>query len=202
MGQTQSKNNDQALESRQYQYEQEKETDKQKIGPGREFSFSFGKKQDIPKRLKLPRSSNYIEAVQAADLLTANDEAIIAKLKENMDEDAVEELAEMSAEELAEELMRSVREELETALEEMREAADNTLLGVLSKCYIGGCDVHAISCEGCILNHFKTSEGLPDGMEAGRKVFHQYPDCSCVEVYGKYCLVIDYDGTVTQVQNN
>ena len=121
MNQNQQKGSGDAAETRQYQYEEQKESKQQSV-PNRTFQFSFGGKQDIPKKLKMPRSMNYIEAVQAADLLTANDEAIIAKLKENMDEDAVDELSEMSAEELAKELMRSIREELSDTLNEMKAA--------------------------------------------------------------------------------
>lgn len=98
MNQSQQKGNDQAAQNRQYQYEQQQEKQQQSV-PNRAFQFTFGKKQDIPKQLKMPRSLNYIEAVQAADLLSANDEAIIAKLKEKMDADSVDELSEMTAEE-------------------------------------------------------------------------------------------------------
>ena len=195
MNQSQQKGNDRAAENRQYQYEQEKETQQQSV-PNRAFQFTFGKKQDVPKKLKMPRSMNYVEAVQAADLLTANDEAIIAKLKDNMDEEAVEELSEMTAEELAEELMRSIREELADSLKEMK---DTRLLGVLTQCFIPGCDVHAISSEGEIINHFNENLPLPDGLEPGRKAYHQYPDCASVEVYSSFCLVINNDGSVTQV---
>ena len=195
MNQSQQKGNDQAAQNRQYQYEHQQEKQQQSV-PNRAFQFTFGKKQDIPKQLKMPRSLNYIEAVQAADLLSANDEAIIAKLKERMDADSVDELSEMTAEELAEELMRSLREELADTLSELKECR---LLGVLSKCYIDGCDVHAISQEGEIIDHFKVGVPLPDGLEAGRKVFNQYPKCANIEVYTNYCLVINNDGSVTQV---
>lgn len=196
MNQNQQKSSDQAADSRQYEYAQQKDTQQQQSIPNRDFQFSFGTKQDVPRKLKLPRSTNYIEAVKAADLLTANDEAIIAKLKENMDEDAVEELSEMTAEELAEELMRSIREELSDTLKELKECR---LLGVLAQCYIDGCDVHAINNEGEILDHFKKGIPLPDGLEAGRRVFHQHKKCASVEVYTNYCLVINQDGSVTQV---
>ena len=196
MNQNQQKGQDQAADQRQYEYAQQKDTQQQQSIPNRDFQFSFGTKQDVPRKLKLPRSSNYIEAIKAADLLTANDEAIIAKLKENMDEDAVEELSEMTAEELAEELMRSIREELADTLKELKECR---LLGVLSQCYIEGCDVHAINNEGEILDHFRKDLPLPDGLEAGRKVFKKHRNCASVEVYTNYCLVVDNDGSVTQV---
>ena len=196
MNQGQQKENGQAADSRQYQYAQQTETAQQKSVPNREFKFSFGGKQDVPKKLKIPRSTNYIEAVKAADLLTANDEAIIAKLKENMDEDAVEELSEMSAEELAEELMCTMRDEFAETMKELKECR---LVGVLAKCYITGCDVHAITEDGRILDHFSVMSRLPDGLEAGRKVFHRFSDCASVEVYTGYCLVVNDDGSVTQV---
>lgn len=195
MNQNQQKGSGDAAENRQYQYEEQKESKQQSV-PNRTFQFSFGGKQDIPKKLKMPRSMNYIEAVQAADLLSANDEAIIAKLKEKMDEDAVDELSEMSAEELAKELMRSIREELSDTLNEMKECR---LLGVLAKCYIDGCDVHAITSEGEILEHFHEGIPLPNGLDPGRRVFHQHPKCASVEVYTNYCLVVNNDGSVTQV---
>ena len=196
MDQSQQKGNGQAAQDRQYQYDQQQETQQKQSVPNREFKFAFGKKQEVPRKLRMPRSLNYIEAVKAADLLTANDEAIIAKLKERMDEDAVEELSEMTAEELAEELMRSIREELADTLSELKECR---LIGVLTECYISGCDVHAIDNEGRILNHFRKGCPMPDGLEAGRKVFYQNKHCASVEVYTNYCLVIGEDGSVTQV---
>lgn len=197
MEQNQSKNaaGNQNQEQRQYEYQQETEQQKQSVG-NRDFVFSFAKKPEVLKQLKTPRSRAYMEAIAAIDMLSATDEEIIERLKENMDEDTLEEFSEMTTEELMEEIMRSVREELETALEMMQE---NNLIGVLTKCYIDGCDVHAIDGQGCILDHFKANVPIPGDLERGRIVYHKHPGCMCVEVYTNFCMVIHQDSSAEQV---
>lgn len=195
MGQNQSKNAAQGGEQRQYEYQKETEQQKQTVS-NKEFVFSFAGKQDVVKQLKTPRSRAYMEAIAAIDMLSASDEEIIERLKSNLDEETAEEFSEMTAEELLAEIMQSVREELEQALEEMKECK---LLGILSQCFIDGCDVHAIDSQGNILDHFNANKPLPDGLERGRKVYHKNPHCRCVEVYTNFCMVVNDDSSVTQV---
>ena len=75
------------------------------------------------------------------DLLSTTDEEIISKIKENLDEEMADEVLEMPVEEVKEEIRQSFTEEFET----LQVEAESVLLGVLSQCYIRGCDCHAIT---------------------------------------------------------
>lgn len=184
--------------ARNIQYEYGKETRKQQeTTSSKEFVFSYAGNRDVIKRLKTPRSRAYMEAFAAIDMLSATDEEIIERLRNSIDEETADEFSEMTTEELMEEIMRSVRDELEDALENMTNCE---LLGVLSKCYIDGCDVHAIDSEGNILNHFRADMPIPGELERGRIVFHRNPNCACVEVYTNFCMVVNQDSSVTEVR--
>ncbi len=188
--------NSQGENAREYEYEKEKQTEKQSIGKNKEFIFKYSQDEKLRQKLKTPRSRAYMEALSMIDLLSATDEEIIEKLQSEMDEDTLEEISEMSAEEIIAEIMTSVREELETAIEE----AGEQLVGVLSKCYISGCDVHAIDQYGNIIEHYKKTEGLPTPLDKGRELFHKNPNCKCVEVYTGFAMIVDEDSTVTEVR--
>ena len=181
---------------REYEYERETQKEKQSVGSSKEFVFSYSKNDEAMRKLKTPRSRAYMEAMQMIDVLSANDHEIIERLKENMDEEVLEEVSEMTAEEVISEIMRSVREELEEAIEE----ANCQLIGILSKCFITGCDVHAIGSSGEIIEHFGKLDKLPDALERGREIFHQHENCRCVEVYGNFCLVVNEDSSVTEIK--
>lgn len=187
---------DQGSTDREYEYERETQKEKQSVGSSREFVFSYPKNAEAMRKLKIPRSQAYMDAVQMIDVLSAADHEIIERLKENMDEETVEEISEMTIEEVMEEIMRSVREELEEAIEE----ANCQLIGILSKCYITGCDVHAIDSGGNIIDHFNIHDKLSEALEHGREIFHQHEDCRCVEVYGSFCLVVNEDSSVTEIK--
>lgn len=183
-----------------YQYAtQEQEQQKEAAAPSTaKFNFSFKKQNKLDMELRKPRSRAYMEIFDAIDMLSANDEEIIAKLKESMDEDTFEEFSEMSAEELMEEIMCSFQEEFNEIKEELR----NVMLGVISECGIKGCDCHAITPDGEILKHFSVYESMPDGWEKGRIVFKRYPKCQCVEIYTDYCIVVNKDATVIKIYNS
>lgn len=166
--------------------------------PSAKFNFSFAKQNKLDIELRKPRSRAYMEIFDAIDILSANDEEIIAKLKEAMDEDTFAEFSEMSAEELIEEIMLSFQEEFNTIKEELKKV----MLGVISKCYINGCDCHAISSDGEILRHFCANEPMPAELEKGRIVFSKHPECKCVEIYSDCCIVVNADSTVTRIKND
>jgi len=170
----------------------------QKAPEKKDFSFSFSHGDQLDNELRKPRSRAYMEIFDAIDMLSATDEEIIEKLKENMDEDTAEEFASMSVEELLEEIRASIQEEFQSTTIEIK----SVLHGVLAKCYIDGCDCHAISAEGDIIDHYNKSESLPENLQKGRAVFRKYPNCRCVEVYSDCCRVISYDSTVTKIPNN
>jgi len=163
-----------------------------------QFSFSFEKENEVDAELRKPRSRAYMELFDAIDMLSVTDEEIIEQLKSNMDEDTAEEFSNMTAEELLAEIKASFREEFLNVQIEMK----SILLGVLSKCYIDGCDCHAISSEGDILDHYNKNEPLPVGMEKGRIVYNKFPKCRCVEVYSNCCRVINDDSTVIKIPNS
>ncbi len=162
------------------------------------FSFSFEKENEVDNELRKPRSRAYMELFDAIDMLSATDEEIIEQLKANMDEDTAEEFSNMSADELLAEIKACFQEEFQNVQIEMK----SILLGVLSKCYIDGCDCHAISSEGEILDHYKKHAPLPEGMEKGRIVYNKYPGCRCVEVYSNCCRVINDDSTVIKIPDS
>ncbi len=188
-----------ALQQEQRYRTQEQQQEQVSTAAPREgFNFSFKKEDETDKELRKPRSRAYMEIFAAADMLSAADEEIIERLKAGMDEETAEEFSEMSAEELAEEIRQSFTEEFAAINQELK----SRLLGVLSTCYISGCDCHAISPEGRILEHFKFNAPLPQGLEKGRRLLKQYPDCTCVEVYGNCCRVVMSDSTVLKVEDN
>ncbi|MBE5949635.1 MAG: hypothetical protein E7261_11515 [Lachnospiraceae bacterium] len=188
---------------RQFQYETEKQV-QNKMQQGhkggsvnKQFAFSFTESETEDKVLRQPRSQAYVEMFEVIDLLSSTDEEIIARLKEKLDEDVAEEFLDMTDEEILAEIKASFREEF-AALEV---EATQILHGVLSKCYITGCDCHAISPEGAFLAHFKTTEKMPEELQKGRTVLQRYPDCACVEVYNDCCRVIKNDSTVLKIKN-
>ncbi len=189
-----------------YAYKQKEETkekvnyqaaQKSKVNTNH-FSFSFEKQNEVENELRKPRSRAYMELFDAIDMLSATDEEIIEQLKANMDEETAEEFSNMTAEELLEEIKACFQEEFENIQIEMK----SILLGVLSKCYIDGCDCHAISAEGDIIAHFNRNEPLPDGLQKGRIVYNRFPNCRSVEVYNNCCRVVNSDSTVTQINDS
>lgn len=182
-----------------YQYlTQEQTLKKEEATPSaKKFSFSFAKQDELDKELRKPRSRAYMEIFDAIDMLSANDEEIIAKLRESMDEEAFEEFSEMTAEELIEEIRLSFLEEFN----EMQEELKKVMIGVISKCYISGCDCHAIAPDGGILQHFDANGPMPPNLEKGRAVFRKYPDCKCVEVYSDCCRVVNDDSSVIRIKD-
>ena len=151
----------------------------------RRFNFSMAELNDAERLLRQPRSQEYLAMFELMDMLSSTDEEIIEMLKENMDEDEAEQIRAIFLEEFA-------QIEIEMS---------SIMLGVLSKCYISGCDCHAITPEGSILEHFKIDEAMPEGYEHGRIAFNKYPDCKCVEVYTNCCRVVMYDGEVVEIPN-
>lgn len=162
------------------------------------FQFSFAETEELDRMLRKPRSRFYMDAVDAIDLLSVEDEEIIERLLESMDEETAEEFSEMSTEELLEEIKASFQEEFESLPIEI----ESVLYGVLAKCRIEGCDCHVISTEGKIIDHFKEQQALPTELEKGRILLGRYPQCKCVEVYSDCCRIISKDSSVQKVPNH
>ena len=191
-----NKNQNQGMQQSQFQtQEQTQENQVTQPSSNKEFQFSFSNQDDLDKELRKPRSRAYVEIFDAIDMLSATDEEIIEKLKEHMDEDTAEEFSEMTMEELMEEIRACFQEEFQKL------QIENTMLGVLSKCYIPGCDCHAISPKGEIMEHYDKLCVLKPEFEKGRQLLKKYADCKCVEVYTDCCRVINEDSSVTKVAN-
>jgi hypothetical protein len=192
---------EQAESRGQYQYQEQEKTQKNEMprsGVSKtQFSFSFEEEDTLDQELRKPRSRAYMEIFDVIDMLSATDEEIIEQLTANMDEDTAEEFAEMTMEEILEEIKACFQEEFEN----MPIKIESVLNGVLAKCYIDGCDCHAITVEGKILDHYKKNVPLPEELEKGRIVFNRFPDCKCVEVYTDCCRVIADDASVLKIPN-
>lgn len=191
-------NNQQFMHRSEQQTEKIRQEAHNSTSAKKEFTFSFEKQNEIEKELRKPRSTAYMEVISAVDMLSADDEEIIGKLKESMDEDTAEDFSQMTDEELLEEIRQSFLEEFSS----IGTGLKDILIGVLSRCYIGGCDCHAISPEGKVMEHFRDNMPLPNGLQKGRALLKKYPDCKCVEVYTDCCRVISSDSTVTKISDN
>ena len=160
------------------------------------IQISTGRDDELNRKLCAPRSETYMQAVEMIDALSATDEEIIEKLKSNMSEETQEIIDGMSMEEIQEEIKLSFVEEF--ANMELPQKVE--LLGIISECYINGCDCHAITSEGDILDHFKRSEEMPNDLAKARPVFHSYKNrCTCVEVYTNCCRVVMKDSSVIEI---
>lgn len=160
--------------------------------------FDIAEDAETQRKLRSPRSEVYMQLFDAVDLLSATDEEIIERLKENLDEDTAEEFLSMSTEELREEIRLSFVEEFASLQIEVK----SVLHGVLAKCYITGCDCHAITSEGYILDHYKAGGPIPAELAKGRPILMQYGNkCKCVEVYNNCCRVIMNDSSVVTIDD-
>lgn len=161
--------------------------------------FSFLKKDiDAEQKLNQPRSKEYLVALDMIDFLSSRDETIIEKLRLEKGDEFVEEIQEMSDEEIYAMITDTFHEQF---AEIEKEISDN-LIVVLSKCYITGCDCHAIDSEGHIIEHYQENKQLPEEYEFGRSVYHSRwnDNCACIEVYHYCCRVISFDGSVEVVK--
>ena len=192
---------DNNAQSQQGQGPRQQEKQKGKEAPVRQGvvngDFQFTKQEKkASQTFERPRSQEYLACMDMIDFLSKDDEEIIERLKENMGEEFVEELQEMTMEELVEMISKSMRDEFE----ELETTFDNTLIGVLSKCYITGCDCHAIDSEGRILAHYAVGEKLTPELSRGREIFLNHAEtCRCVEVYKQCCKIISATGEVETV---
>lgn len=199
----QKQSDSQGLTQTQVQTEEQKQFGEEKTFAKQQSQFSFDMQlhADEEEFMRKPRSQAYMDIIASIDLLSANDEEIIERLKEVVDEETLEELAELSVEELMEELRYTFEEEMAKKLEALeQDKVDEEpvkMLAVISKCYISGCDIHAIDKRGYILEHYKSGSKLPEEWEYARKMYHEVKgNCSCIEIYSNCCRLIKNDGSV------
>lgn len=184
-------------QQQQTQQQSQAKTQPQNRPSSQNFTFSFAEGDKLDAELRKPRSRAYMEIFDAVDLLSATDEEIIETLLSNMDPDTAEEFADMSTEELLEEIRASIQEEFRNASLEI----EQVLHGVLAKCYIDGCDCHAIAPNGWFLDHYEIGGPIPQELQKGRTLFGRFPDCRCIEVYSDCCRVVMGDSSVVKVLN-
>lgn len=75
------------------------------------------------------------------------------------------------------------------------------LLGIVAICYLGKpYEVHILDFVGQIIEHYKSGESLPQGMERVRGIAihggYEY-----IEVYANCCRAVSADGTVSLIAN-
>ena len=158
------------------------------------MSFAVDEDPEKTRRLRSPRSENYLRIFDLIDIVSSTDEEIIEKLRSELPS----EFAEMTDEELLEEIHLSFVEEFEY----LQIGGETVLNGVLANCYITGCDCHLITAEGDILRHFKRDEPLPENIAPGRNILKKYGEkCKCVEVYSDCCRAVMTDSSVVTVRD-
>lgn len=188
--------------NKKFQYDKQKKETVEVSKPSEKVNFSFDLKLEQKNQLfmRTPRSQAYLDIICSIDLLSATDEEIIEKLKETVDEDVLEEFAQMTPEELMEELRLAFEEEMAQRQIKLQEFNDK-LYGVISKCYINGCYVHAIDGQGRILEHYTRSQKLPMALDRARKAYAGCDGkCKCVEAYRWTVRVIAEDGSVEEIR--
>ena len=73
------------------------------------------------------------------------------------------------------------------------------LLGIVSLCYLGKpYEVHSLDMTGGIIQHYKSGEALPDGLEQARGIAMR-GGYDFIEVYSDCCRAVSVDGTVSVI---
>lgn len=188
--------------NKKFLYDEQEKKKEEVLRPSDKVKFSFDLKEQEKTQLfmRTPRSQAYLDIISSIDLLSSTDEEIIEKLKEIVDEDTLEEFSQMTPEELLEELRLSFEEEMAQKQIKLKEF-NETLYGVISKCYINGCYVHAIDNQGRILEHYTRTQKLPMALSRAREAYANCNgNCRCVEAYRWSVRVIAGDGSVEEIR--
>lgn len=73
------------------------------------------------------------------------------------------------------------------------------LLGFVSKCYLGDpYEVHTLDVTGSIIEHYKTGQTLPNGLEKARSIAIR-GGYDFIEVYVDCCRAVSANGTVSVI---
>lgn len=76
-----------------------------------------------------------------------------------------------------------------------------TLIGIVSKCYLGNSyEVHTLDMTGGVLHHYQHGEALPEMMEKARGLA-LHGNYAFVEVYENACRAVSADGSVAVIQD-
>lgn len=188
-------------EKKLFQFEGKKQAEEmpQRTTDKVQFSFELKGKDREQLFMRTPRSQAYLDIISSIDMLSSTDEEIIAKIKEVVDADIVDEYAQMTPEEMLEELRLIFEEEMAQRQIKLAEFNDK-LYGVISKCFITGCYVHAINDQGTILEHYREHQKLPMALSRARDAYTKCSgNCRCVEAYRWTVRVIANDGSVEEI---
>lgn len=75
------------------------------------------------------------------------------------------------------------------------------LLGIVSQCYLGKpYEVHSLDLQGDIIEHYKSGEALPNGLEQARGIAMR-GGYSFIEVYSDCFRAVSASGTVSVIPN-
>ena len=78
---------------------------------------------------------------------------------------------------------------------------DGNLAGIVSICYLGEpYEVHTLDFADCIIEHYKSGEALPNGMEKARGIA-MHGGYEYIEVYSDRCCAVGEDGTVSVIKD-
>ena len=165
-----------------------------------DFKFDFKEQSEAEEVYRRPRSRAFLDAIEMIDVLSSNDEEIIASLKENLDAEALEEFDGMSNEEILEEIRLCIEEEFagrEFEVEKFCNTSPDKLIAIIATCYVDGCDIHAIDRKGNIVEHFNRNSKLPENYGPVRMAYRKHESCQCIEIYTNCFRIIDKNGCVT-----
>ena len=76
---------------------------------------------------------------------------------------------------------------------------DGIMLGIVSICHLGKpYEVHTLDITGCIIQHYKSGEPLPNGLEKARGIALR-GGYAFIEVYVDCCRAVNENGTVAEI---
>lgn len=183
-------------------------------------------KEDFERELRKPRSKKRMRILSSVDLPNLTDQEIMERMAQETgidiasgditQEDICAYLAkceaefveniqqEMAQEEKEREEKQRVEEEKHRKEEERRRMMQNRdsrlLQSCLCKCYISGCEVHAIPKQAGWkgVQHFKKGE-IPQDFSSAYDLFKENPRCNCVEIYEEFLVSITGRGEVIKL---
>jgi hypothetical protein len=140
------------------------------VSPGKQTAIRL-EGAALEKRLRLKRSKTFVEAMTRLDV-----SGVVANKVE-------------------------VQELIDKIANEFPELAEIQLpLGIVSRCYLGEpYEVHTLSRNLEIVEHFKRGEPLPDGLEKARRLA-LHPAYAYIEVYTNMMCAVTESGDVSMIK--
>ena len=176
--------------------------------------MSPGKEQKFDKLMRQPRSRKYIKAIKDMDILTEDDEAVMQRMREALEEETGEEVdqdytfdsAEMEAfrQKILENARKSIAEELEKEAKRMEAVLEEKKKPqfILGPCAITGCIVHTLySLKGEICQHYTPMDVAKEEevFKKATKLITGRREYSSVEVYNNKMIHRDGAGNTIEI---